>query len=89
MILARFTDCMIDLYGMTAVLARASRSISIGLPNNEDEVREPNCSTAVWNIDVERSCLNMPEQSMAPADHFFLTNLYFGFLALFRVVVRF
>ena len=71
MILARFTDCMIDLYGMTAVLARASRSISIGLPNNEDEVRKLNCSTAVWNIDVERSCSNVPEQSMAPADHFF------------------
>lgn len=38
LVLARFTDCMIDIYGMTAVLARASRSISIGLPHNEDEV---------------------------------------------------
>ena len=72
MILARFTDCMIDLYGMTAVLASASRSISIGLPNNEDEVRKLNCSTAVWNIDDKRSFLNIPEQSMALADHFFI-----------------
>ena len=36
--LARLADVTIDLYGMTAVLARASRSISIGLPNNQHEV---------------------------------------------------
>ena len=36
--LARLADVAIDLYGMTAVLARASRSLSIGLPHNDHEV---------------------------------------------------
>ncbi|KAF6026790.1 hypothetical protein EB796_014891 [Bugula neritina] len=35
--LARLTDVVIDLYGMTAVLSRASRSLAIGLPHNEHE----------------------------------------------------
>lgn len=36
--LARLADVASDLYGMTAVLARVSRSLSIGLPFNEHEV---------------------------------------------------
>ncbi|XP_067931544.1 complex I assembly factor ACAD9, mitochondrial-like isoform X2 [Watersipora subatra] len=37
--LARVADVVSDLYGMTAVLARVSRSLSIGLPHCEHERR--------------------------------------------------
>lgn len=37
LLLARLADVAVTLYGMVAVLARASRSLSIGLPNNEYE----------------------------------------------------
>ena len=36
--LRRMADIVIDLYAMTAVLGRASRSYSIGLPNCAHEV---------------------------------------------------
>lgn len=36
--LRRMADVVIDLYAMTAVLSRASRSYSIGLPNSDHEV---------------------------------------------------
>lgn len=36
--LRRMADIVIDLYAMTAVLGRASRSYSIGLPNCDHEV---------------------------------------------------
>lgn len=37
MVLKRVADVLIDIYAMTAVLSRASRSISWGLPNNDHE----------------------------------------------------
>lgn len=37
MVLKRVADVLIDIYAMTAVLSRATRSISWGLPNNEHE----------------------------------------------------
>lgn len=39
LILKRVADVLIHLYAMTAVLSRASRSISIGLRNHDHEVR--------------------------------------------------
>ncbi|CAL4070634.1 unnamed protein product, partial [Meganyctiphanes norvegica] len=36
--IARLADCAIDLFGMTAVLGRASRSKSIGIRNSEHEI---------------------------------------------------
>ena len=38
LVLKRLADISIDLYAMTAVIARASRSISIGLKNHDHEV---------------------------------------------------
>lgn len=38
LILKRVADVLIHLYAMTAVLSRASRSISIGLRNHDHEV---------------------------------------------------
>nr|XP_020473947.1 acyl-CoA dehydrogenase family member 9, mitochondrial-like [Monopterus albus] len=38
LILKRVADVLINLYAMTAVLSRASRSISIGLRNHDHEV---------------------------------------------------
>nr|XP_028574788.1 acyl-CoA dehydrogenase family member 9, mitochondrial isoform X1 [Podarcis muralis] len=38
MVLKRIADILINLYAMTAVLSRASRSISIGLRNHDHEV---------------------------------------------------
>ncbi|XP_045608388.1 complex I assembly factor ACAD9, mitochondrial [Procambarus clarkii] len=37
--LARLANCAIDIYGMTAVLARASRSYCIGIANSSHEVQ--------------------------------------------------
>lgn len=41
MILKRVANILINLYGMTAVLSRASRSIRVGLPNHDHEVSLP------------------------------------------------
>lgn len=41
LILKKVADVMINLYAMTAVLSRASRSISIGLRNHDHEVCTP------------------------------------------------
>jgi hypothetical protein len=38
MMLKRLADVAIDIYGMTAVLGRASRSYCIGLQNSAEEV---------------------------------------------------
>lgn len=41
MVLKRVADIVINLYGMTAVLSRASRSVRIGLRNHDHEVSPP------------------------------------------------
>ncbi|XP_073498835.1 complex I assembly factor ACAD9, mitochondrial isoform X1 [Phyllobates terribilis] len=48
--LKRVADILINLYAMTAVISRASRSISIGLRNHDDEVLIANifCSEAYF-----------------------------------------
>ena len=38
LVLKRVANILINLYGMTAVLSRASRSIRIGLRNHDHEV---------------------------------------------------
>uniref|UniRef100_UPI0037E7A584 complex I assembly factor ACAD9, mitochondrial n=1 Tax=Semicossyphus pulcher TaxID=241346 RepID=UPI0037E7A584 len=50
LILKRVADVLINLYAMTAVLSRASRSISIGLRNHDHEVLLANtfCSEAFF-----------------------------------------
>ncbi len=48
MAIRRFADIAIDLYAMTAVLGRASRSMSIGLRNADHEVLFSNCSQHVF-----------------------------------------
>ncbi|XP_029005899.1 complex I assembly factor ACAD9, mitochondrial [Betta splendens] len=50
LILKRVADVLINLYAMTAVLSRASRSISIGLRNHDHEVLLANtfCSDAFF-----------------------------------------
>lgn len=44
---ARLANCAIDLYAMTAVLGRASRSYCIGLKNSVHEVGHTNISDLV------------------------------------------
>jgi acyl-CoA dehydrogenase family protein 9 len=41
LVLKRVADVIINLFAMTAVLSRASRSISIGLRNHDHEVPTP------------------------------------------------
>uniref|UniRef100_A0ABI7WW08 Acyl-CoA dehydrogenase family member 9 n=1 Tax=Felis catus TaxID=9685 RepID=A0ABI7WW08_FELCA len=50
MILKRVANILINLYGMTAVLSRASRSIRVGLPNHDHEVLLANifCAEAYY-----------------------------------------
>jgi len=43
MALSRIADVAIDLYAVTSVLARASRSKSIGLQHCDHEVSESHC----------------------------------------------
>lgn len=38
LVLKRVADILIDIFGMTAVLSRATRSVSWGLPNNDHEI---------------------------------------------------
>lgn len=38
MVLKRVANILINLYGMTAVLSRASRSIRVGIRNHDHEV---------------------------------------------------
>lgn len=38
MVLKRVANILINLYGMTAVLSRASRSVRVGLRNHDHEV---------------------------------------------------
>lgn len=38
LVMKRVANVLINLYGMTAVLSRASRSICIGLPDHDHEV---------------------------------------------------
>uniref|UniRef100_A0A3P9MNN9 Complex I assembly factor ACAD9, mitochondrial n=1 Tax=Oryzias latipes TaxID=8090 RepID=A0A3P9MNN9_ORYLA len=61
LILKKVADVMINLYAMTAVLSRASRSISIGLRNHDHEVLLANtfCSDAYfknnyWMVQLEK-----------------------------------
>ena len=44
LILKRVANVLINLYGMTAVLSRATRSIRMGLRNHDHEVRAPRFS---------------------------------------------
>ena len=53
LILKRVADVMINLYAMTAVLSRASRSISIGLRNHDHEVRGGNAARLEFGIKGE------------------------------------
>ena len=41
LVLKRVANVLINLYGMTAVLSRASRSIRVGLQNHDHEVGPP------------------------------------------------
>lgn len=41
LVLKRVANILINLYGMTAVLSRASRSIRLGLRNHDHEVNLP------------------------------------------------
>uniref|UniRef100_A0A8C7Z297 Complex I assembly factor ACAD9, mitochondrial n=1 Tax=Oryzias sinensis TaxID=183150 RepID=A0A8C7Z297_9TELE len=61
LILKKVADVMINLYAMTAVLSRASRSISIGLRNHDHEVLLANtfCNDAYfknnyWMVQLEK-----------------------------------
>ncbi|XP_026999778.2 complex I assembly factor ACAD9, mitochondrial [Tachysurus fulvidraco] len=69
LVLKRVADTLINLYAMTAVLSRASRSISIGLRNHEHEVLLANtfCKDAYfknnyWMTQLQR---NSPENNDA------------------------
>ncbi|XP_061583870.1 complex I assembly factor ACAD9, mitochondrial [Cololabis saira] len=61
LILKRVADVLINLYAMTAVLSRASRSISIGLRNHDNEVLLANtfCNDAFfknnyWMVQLQK-----------------------------------
>ncbi|KAG5835686.1 complex I assembly factor ACAD9, mitochondrial [Anguilla anguilla] len=67
LVLKKVADVLINLYAMTAVLSRASRSISIGLRNHDHEVLLANtfCSDAYfknnyWMTQLQR---NSPENN--------------------------
>uniref|UniRef100_A0A3B4DHE7 Complex I assembly factor ACAD9, mitochondrial n=1 Tax=Pygocentrus nattereri TaxID=42514 RepID=A0A3B4DHE7_PYGNA len=69
LVLKRVADTLINLYAMTAVLSRASRSISVGLRNHDDEVLLANtfCKEAYfknnyWMTQLQK---NSPENNDA------------------------
>nr|XP_023693268.1 acyl-CoA dehydrogenase family member 9, mitochondrial [Paramormyrops kingsleyae] len=67
LVLKRVADVLINLYAMTAVLSRASRSISIGLRNHDHEVLLANtfCSDAYFknNFLMAQLQKNAPENN--------------------------
>ncbi|XP_036386982.1 complex I assembly factor ACAD9, mitochondrial [Megalops cyprinoides] len=67
LVLKRVADVLINLYAMTAVLSRASRSISIGLRNHDHEVLLANtfCSEAYFknNFWMNQLQKNAPENN--------------------------
>ncbi|KAM9859727.1 complex I assembly factor ACAD9, mitochondrial [Aulostomus maculatus] len=69
LVLKRVADVLINLYAMTAVLSRASRSISIGLRNHDHEVLLTNtfCSEAFFKNNYMMTQLqkNSPENNDA------------------------
>uniref|UniRef100_A0AAY4EAU1 Complex I assembly factor ACAD9, mitochondrial n=1 Tax=Denticeps clupeoides TaxID=299321 RepID=A0AAY4EAU1_9TELE len=69
LVLKRVADVLINLYAMTAVLSRASRSISIGLRNHDHEVLLANnfCSEAYFKNNYLMTQLqkNSPENNDA------------------------
>nr|XP_054752313.1 complex I assembly factor ACAD9, mitochondrial-like [Lytechinus pictus] len=63
MILKRVADILIDLYGMTAVLSRASRAKTIGLRNCDHDIL---IATTFVNEAAQRVGQNMHEIGLAP-----------------------
>ncbi|KAI1891005.1 hypothetical protein AGOR_G00159410 [Albula goreensis] len=67
LVLKRVADVLINLYAMTAVLSRASRSVSIGLRNHDHEVLLANtfCSDAYFKNNYMMTQLqkNAPENN--------------------------
>lgn len=55
MVLKRVANILINLYGMTAVLSRASRSMRAGLRNHDHEVSLP-CPALLAHTQVVLSC---------------------------------
>ncbi|MFT7801398.1 acyl-CoA dehydrogenase family member 9, mitochondrial [Arapaima gigas] len=66
MVLKKVADVLINLYAMTAVLSRASRSISIGLRNHDHEVLLANtfCSDAYYKNNFLMTQLQKSEYNM-------------------------
>lgn len=58
LVLKRVADILINLYAMTAVISRASRSISIGLRNHDHEVSAPVVSLTVTNAAIKLCSVN-------------------------------
>lgn len=65
LVLKKVADVMIHLYAMTAVLSRASRSISIGLRNHDHEVGQK--STFLERSAVQ-SCSGSIQAVFHPSD---------------------
>ncbi|ELW62354.1 Acyl-CoA dehydrogenase family member 9, mitochondrial [Tupaia chinensis] len=53
LLLKRVADILINLYGMTAVLSRASRSVRVGLRNHDHEALLSECSQLLNGEDTE------------------------------------
>lgn len=56
MVLKRVANILINLYGMTAVLSRASRSIRVGLRNHDHEVLLANISVQKLITRISSPC---------------------------------
>jgi len=66
LILHRLADVLIDMYGMTAVLSRASRSLAIGLPKMDHEATLATsfCIDAIKRIDNNLVILDSPKMDI-------------------------
>lgn len=59
MVLKRVANILINLYGMTAVLSRASRSIRVGLRNHDHEVSPQRATPWAASLPALSSCTLM------------------------------
>lgn len=68
LILKRVADVMIHLYAMTAVLSRASRSISIGLRNHDHEVRRRHSPPGIFLLPTLSTNTNITPKPLSRED---------------------
>lgn len=61
-VLNRLADCAIDIYAMSCILSRCTRSIKLNLPSVEHE----RAMTETWCIEAAERCLNNNKKITTP-----------------------